>query len=508
MPRRLSKRTTTVIAIATLGWLSLPMATPAGGQAYVPHEVQVKLVDGVSIETISSRYGTAPLDSIPPLFLLGLPDSSSELGWVDLLKQDPDIAEAECAWLNETPEGVRQMVVVVVGDSIQDYLDQDIADRLHLAQVHEEYRGRGVLTAVLDTGITASHEALAGCVVPGGWDFVSDDPDPSEEALGADEDGDGVVDEGAGHGTMVAGILHLAAPDAQILPIRVLDDEGRGRVFDVAKGIHYAVDHGAKVINLSLGLTQHTSIIQEEILYASQHSVAIVAAAGNLGVPEPPYYPAVDPQTMSIAALDSSDVKAEFSNWHRSVDISGPGVGILAPFMDGGYAIGAGTSFAVPFVTAQCAWILEAYPQTPIGNLYRIAREGVVDIYEIPGNEAYLDELGTGRIDGENSLYAIHAASDVVFADELPSATILQVHPNPMVGAGSITVRLMGAHSGRTARALIHAVDGRLVGEFSITEDGTAILPVQALGADCASGVYFISLAGNPAVRTQFLWIR
>lgn len=472
--------------------LGLADAASAQGGPYMPGEIQIRLRDGVLIETINARYGTQTQDSLPPLYLLTLPEVGHEQEWIDRLMLDPDVEAAEFAWTDETPEGARQMVVIVVGGTIDDYLDQGLLPRLHIPEMQQQYTGAGVLVAVLDTGVTASHEALAGCIAPGGWDFVSNDDDPADEALGIDEDGDGLTDEGAGHGTMVAGILHLLAPDAQLLPVRVLDDEGRGRVFDVAKGMRYAVDHGAQVINLSLGLTQHTFVIQDQILYVNDGEAAIVSAAGNLATDHPPYYPASDPRVLSIAALDSSDVKADFSNWHPTVDLSAPGMGILAPYRDGGYAIGAGTSFAVPFISAQCAWALQAMPHVTLWGLYRTAREGVVDIYDIPENEPYLDQLGTGRIDGLATLAAIQSSFCGIEGDAIASPGGLRAWPNPSREGEAVCFRLEGLAPESGARILILDPSGRCVGTAMRHGDDPILRwSWQSDGRALPGGVYF-----------------
>lgn len=495
------------LVAAILITASHPCRASAEGGSFAAGEIQVRLSGAESIESINRRLGTTTADSLPPAYLLHLPDGGNVEEWVDRLAEDASFSAVECSWIDETPEGVRQMVVIVVGGTEDDYHDQGLVPRLHLPELRSTHSGAGVLVAVIDTGVHAAHEVLAGAIERGGWDFVDGDGDASEEASGEDEDGDGLIDEGAGHGTMVAGIIRLVAPQARILPIRALDDEGRGRVFDLARAIRHAVDRGAQVINLSLGLMQHTFVVQDQILYANQRGVAIIGAAGNLADENPPYYPAMDPQVISVAALDSCDVKAEFSSWHRSVDLSAPGVGVLAPFIDGEYALGAGTSFSVPFITGQCACILGALPGLPLMELYRLSAAGVVDIYGIEGNEPYADELGSGRIDGVGTLQAIQGASAVDSAPVVGHPGFA-IWPNPSRPGEEVRLAPCVAGLAGFRRLTIHDATGRQVRAVPANADADGIVLVRRGDLSLPAGVWYLRVDGADLPPARIVRVR
>ncbi|MDM7916344.1 MAG: S8 family serine peptidase, partial [Candidatus Eisenbacteria bacterium] len=404
MGRRFSSRLSALRAAVLVTFCLAPFLAPGPVRAEDPEYelgyVQVALAPGADVQEINAEYGTFATDSLPPLYQLHTPTGMDEETLIALLREDPRVEEAEYCYKNQTPEGSRQMVVAAVGGTIEEYLDQGAAERLHLDDAHLVTDGSGQLVAVLDTGVYAGHEALEGAIAAGGYDFVGHDADPADTANGIDDDGDGLTDEGAGHGTMIAGIVHLVAPGAQILPVRILNDEGRGKTFDVAKGIRYAVTHGAHVINLSLGLPARSGIIAHQINAAFEAGVALIAAAGNAGTDSIDYYPASDPNVLSIAALDSADVKTDFSNYGPKIGESAPGLGIRAPYYDGDWAIGAGTSFAAPFISGQCALVRSLEPALGLPDLYQRLGQGVVDIYRLRPNWPYVGELGTGRFDG------------------------------------------------------------------------------------------------------------
>jgi subtilisin family serine protease len=221
--------------------------------------------------------------------------------------------------------------------------------------------GAGVIVAVVDTGVRGTHQDLAGSVIPG-TDLASD-------AATYDGARNGEVDPG-GHGTHVAGIIAAhpnngvgiagAAPGVKIMPIRVLDANGSGSSSDVAQGIIWAVDHGARVINVSLGGGPSPGM-RVAIQYALAHQVVTFAAAGNsYQSGNTPTYPAAYPEAVAVGAINGYLQHASFSNTGGYVDIVAPGDLIWSTYGSGNaqYALMSGTSMATPYATATAALLL------------------------------------------------------------------------------------------------------------------------------------------------------
>jgi serine protease len=246
-------------------------------------------------------------------------------------------------------------------------------------------RGRGITVAVIDTGVDAAHPDLAGQVI-NGKAFLSFTRDT--RALNPKIDS-------CGHGTHVAGTIAAlrgngigvtgAAPEVKIMPIKVLDQlKGCGGYSsDVANGITWAANNGARVINLSLGGTMRDSAQEAAIAYARSKGVVVVAAAGNNqysktcnpGGTNATSYPGASPGVIAVAAMDPSFGRACFSNIASYVDITGPGTNILstyppaivpkapagqAPYPP--YMFMSGTSMATPHVAAAAALVLAKWP--------------------------------------------------------------------------------------------------------------------------------------------------
>ncbi len=455
LSRSLPSLLRTAVGFIVAGIIATTTAEAGVAGWYENGLVQVRLAPGVYIEDINVDYDTTTFDQLDPMYLLEVAEGSDEWQVLNAMQGDARLEWFEVAYLNDTPEAVRMMVVGVVGGTIEDYEDQDVVNRLNLPFLHTYETGDGIIVGLVDTGVNYNHLALTGHIIGGGIDYVDGDNDPFDSANGFDDDGDGLVDEGAGHGTMVAGTIALAAPGASILPIRALDDEGQGRSFDLAKGIRYAVENGADIINLSAGLFQSCNVIESEVLAAHAAGVVIVGASGNSGTNLPAFFPANMDEVLGVAAVDEFDIKADFSSYHPCVSISAPGVGIRGPFLDDGWAVGAGTSFAAPFVAGQAAIVRAALPSLQVEEVMDIVQNGFTAIYHIPENHPYLDELGLGRFDGVAAWNAIQTPTDVdnpIDAGGLTDVselTRLTVSPNPSPNDRVVQLRMAVGNAAR-----------------------------------------------------------
>ncbi|HXF60812.1 MAG TPA: S8 family serine peptidase, partial [Caldilineaceae bacterium] len=206
-------------------------------------------------------------------------------------------------------------------------------------------------------GVYSRHEQFAGRLIWPSLDVIDDD-------LAPDDAGPGLA---WGHGTHVAGIVAVMAPRAKLLPVRVLDNGGRGNTFLLAYAIEWAVDQGADVINLSLGANSNSRILRDAIAAANEAGVVVVAAAGNSGA-EQVQYPAAYPDVLGVTAVsfDASAgafVKASFANYGAGwVDLAAPGEGIVSAAVSEqgpGYASWSGTSMSTAFVSGASALALQ-----------------------------------------------------------------------------------------------------------------------------------------------------
>lgn len=222
-------------------------------------------------------------------------------------------------------------------------------ERILAPKVWSITTGTNVPVAVLDTGVDDTHPDLAGTVV-GKYNFIND-------TLTA-------VD-GHGHGTHVAGtVLALqngsgmqgASYESKVLAGKVLADDGVGYLSDVVEGINWAVAAGARIVNLSLGTTYDSKLLEDTVNQAASRGVIVVAAAGNTGGTM--LYPAAYSSVLSVGATDSSNNLASFSA--RGATVVAPGVGITSTLPGNRYASWSGTSMAAPHVSAAAALLIAA----------------------------------------------------------------------------------------------------------------------------------------------------
>ena len=218
-------------------------------------------------------------------------------------------------------------------------------------QAEQAWREMGdlqpVTVAVIDTGVCMNHEDLEGRVLSGGYDFVDNDDDP-EDVFGHGCSVAGIIAANTDNAIGIAGF----APNSAILPVRVLGPSGSGSMADVAAGIVYAADHGADIINLSLGSMVGSQVTKDAVEYAMDKGVTVIASAGNSGG-SLPGYPARYEGVAAVGAIDSNGARSSFSN--KGGDIWAPGRDVHTIYLDNGYKALNGTSFSAPYVAAMAA---------------------------------------------------------------------------------------------------------------------------------------------------------
>ena len=213
-------------------------------------------------------------------------------------------------------------------------------------------RGAGVKVAVLDTGVDLDHPDLSKNILPG-YNFVNEKKEPWDDN---------------NHGTHVAGIIAAenneigmvgVAPEAKIIPVKVLDRNGNGSLVNVAKGIRWAADvANADLICMSLGSPNPTQEVRKAIQHALSKKVVCFVAAGNAGVTKQIYYPANYPETIAIGSIDENLSRSSFSNTGDNLDFMAPGGRIFSTVPNDWYAVLSGTSMAAPFATGVAALVL------------------------------------------------------------------------------------------------------------------------------------------------------
>ncbi len=346
---------------------------------HVPHQIVVKLVNNKILSKVNKKFGTQLIDTIlanENIYLLHTDRDAATLA-AEMVK-DGRVKYAELNYILDAPVanpmgewawGSGDLTIATEANPMGEWawggsatagLTQYATEMINLSVAHDLSLGEGVTVAVLDTGVQAEHPYLTGYVTDG-YDFVDDDGEAADTFDFIDNDGDGLVDEAAGHGTHVAGIIHTTAPAAQIMPVRVLDSDGRGNIFVIAEAICYAIFNGADVINLSLGSTIDSQVMIDILDFAQVRKVVVVAAAGNLNS-DMPQYPAAYDNVLAVAAAAPDGTKMLGSNYGSWVDLAAPGLSIYSSFPTDAYAWWSGTSMATPFVAGSAALIISDAP--------------------------------------------------------------------------------------------------------------------------------------------------
>jgi len=292
------------------------------------------------------------------------------------LRADPDVAYVE-------KDGIARITAVTPNDPYYEY--QTELPQITVPSAWDQTTGSAAVTvAVLDTGVTDLGGDLAGSLVPG-WDYINGDSDP------ADDHGHGssVAALIAGRGNNGIGIAGVCW-QCKILPVKVMSAEGRGALSTVAAGVVYAADHGAQIINMSLGSYDSATVLQQAVVYARAKGVLVVASAGNDAVHDRSY-PAAYPGVIAVGGTDADRymflawdpfIGYYGSNWGDDwVDVAAPWC-TVAPSLagygndEGGTDVNAdnyeyfcGTSAAAPLVSGIAALTKSRYPGANLWSL-------------------------------------------------------------------------------------------------------------------------------------------
>jgi subtilisin family serine protease len=317
---------------------------------YVPGDVLVRFRAGTptaEMNAVAARAGGRLAGDIP------------QLG-VHVVTVPPDRTQEALASLRSEPsvESVERDVLLRGLDTVPNDMlwSTQWGSRLVGApRAWDSTRGAaGIVIAVVDTGVDALHPDLLGATVAG-RDVMNDDADPSDDE---------------GHGTGVAGVMAARTNNlvglagvcwaCSLMPVKVLDSTGWGKTSTIAAGIVWAVDHGARVVNMSFGGPGTTSALDAAVSYAARKDAVLVAAAGNSGV-DTPFFPAAYAEVIGVAATDEADVLYSWSNYGDSVRVAAPGCN-TATWLGGGYVEFCGTSSAAPVVAAIAGLALSLNP--------------------------------------------------------------------------------------------------------------------------------------------------
>ena len=363
------------------------------------------------IRTLDARSHT--------VYLVRGPSYLTDDELVTELESDPEVTHFELnaiAFTPEVPSGLHlDQSPVYILDALANrtltdyygtqtwtgYTSQPGTAAIRLADAQRDYATGTGIVAIIDTGVDPNHPLLSGSLVPG-YDFVSDtagsgsewgDIDPATAAV-LDQSPVYILDQTTtttslnqstivavseataqslstvtlpaafGHGTMVAGLVHLVAPTAKIMPLKAFRADGSSRVFDIVRAIHYAVDNGAKVINMSFSTAELSPEITHAIDYATERGVICVSSAGNSGK-QVLVYPAALRNVVGIGSTTSTSppARSTFTNYGDSlVRLGAPGQGLITTYPGGHYAAAWGTSFSTALVSGTAALLLQVDP--------------------------------------------------------------------------------------------------------------------------------------------------
>jgi hypothetical protein len=334
--------------------------------------------------------------ALSQVFLLTTPSTIDPTIFLNLLRATPGIVNAELDQVISLVGGLNAVTTPPAGltDSTpvnyfgttvwNGYANQPASGIVHVQDAQNTFQvsGKGIV-ADIDTGVDPNHPALKSVLLagydftrnqPGGsemTDFTSPAPSPCPSCQPAivNQSTSAVLDQSTaavldgnlqyaafGHGTMVMGVIHLVAPNAQLLPLKAFHSDGTGYLSDILRAIYYAAQNNANVINMSFDFKTPSQELSSALDYANKLNIICAASAGNDGAMETVYPAALQTDVMGVASTSDLDTRSTFSNFGNTIVwVAAPGEAIVTTYPFSTYSAGWGTSFSAPFVSGGAA---------------------------------------------------------------------------------------------------------------------------------------------------------
>lgn len=477
--------TFSAIASFTFGSLvSLVHAAPPGGHVQLLVKPKATMPEA-ALHALLSAQGAAEHSNIPALNVrvIRVPADAAEKVLL-ALQRNKDVVYAE-------PDSIAH----AISTANDPYFTQNF--QWYLSKIEAPIAwststgSSQVIVAVVDSGVLATHPDISGKVLVG-YDFVNDDADATDDN---------------GHGTGVAGFTAASTNNGigmaavswanPVLPVKVLGADGSGSHSVIAKGITWATDKGARIINLSLGGTAWSQTLQDAVNYAWNRNVIVIAAAGNNGN-NTAFYPAACNNVIAVSATNSSDGRPSWSNYGSYIDISAPGADVLTLSGASSYANSNGTSYASPVTAGVVALMVAANPQLSNAAIVDTMLRNSDDI----GSSGYDVYFGYGRVNARRAVAAVTTSTPT----DTTAPTVAIISPsNGATLSNSVNVSVSSTDNVSVTRIELY-IGGVLYGQSSSSsatfswntnnsQDGTYILEARAY--DAANNVKSTSINVN-----------
>jgi subtilisin family serine protease len=445
-------RSRLLLSVAVIALVVAVLRAGDGGQ-----DVIVKLKEGHTVRELNDKYGTRTVRRVANkgIYLIRIDESDNDQKVLKKIQRDPAVENAEvnrsvkltsARLSNASPRLVQDMMALLDGETmtsfngatvLKAYAEQPALKVIGADQVRKISTGAGTRVVYIDTGVDPMHPAVRPWLEPGA-DVVNDRSASELDGLSQDmalldQDMMALLDQDMmalldhklifllnqsfasilnsaarssafppafGHGTLVAGVIHVVAPDARIVPIKAFDAYGYTTMFSLIESVYKAIDLDADVLNMSFSTTQDSDIFRKAIDTARGSGIAVVASAGNDARDGKDLYPAAYTGVYGIAATDLNDRLASFSNYGTGVSAAAPGAYVISTVPGGKYAAAWGTSFSAPVVSGAMALLASTRGHGQSNSSLVINTADSIDGL----NPGFEKKLGKGRINVRQAL--------------------------------------------------------------------------------------------------------